>query len=135
MHVWCPLLCIICTHTFSQNCEMNSHGIHDTSKWNILHPKFVLQFFRDFSATGDMAFGVDVWPSVHAAIEDIVHGTIWWTHWWSNRKWWFSGPNIWYLDCSWRKCILWFVIACCISTCMNLSFSFIFYLPNDFYMM
>ncbi|KAK4750952.1 hypothetical protein SAY87_004434 [Trapa incisa] len=49
--------------------EMNAYNIHDTSKWKDLNPKFVLQVYRDFSATGDMAFGVDVWPSVRAAME------------------------------------------------------------------
>ncbi|BBG92332.1 Beta-glucosidase, GBA2 type family protein [Prunus dulcis] len=49
--------------------EMNAYNIHDTSKWKDLNPKFVLQVYRDFSATGDMAFGVDVWPAVRAAME------------------------------------------------------------------
>ncbi|XP_062109105.1 uncharacterized protein LOC133819784 [Humulus lupulus] len=49
--------------------EMNAYNIHDTSKWKDLNPKFVLQVYRDFAATGDMAFGVDVWPSVRAAME------------------------------------------------------------------
>lgn len=49
--------------------EMNAYNIHDTSKWKDLNPKFVLQVYRDFSATGDMSFGVDVWPSVRAAME------------------------------------------------------------------
>ncbi|KAI4342605.1 hypothetical protein MLD38_027212 [Melastoma candidum] len=49
--------------------EMNAYNIHDTSRWKDLNPKFVLQVYRDFSATGDLAFGVDVWPSVRAAME------------------------------------------------------------------
>lgn len=49
--------------------EMNAYNIHDTSKWKDLNPKFVLQVYRDFAATGDMSFGVDVWPSVRAAME------------------------------------------------------------------
>ncbi|KAM1689807.1 hypothetical protein TB2_031070 [Malus domestica] len=49
--------------------EMNAYNIHDTSKWKDLNPKFVLQVYRDFSATGDMSFGVDVWPAVRAAME------------------------------------------------------------------
>ncbi|KAK6265982.1 hypothetical protein QUC31_016819 [Theobroma cacao] len=49
--------------------EMNAYNIHDTSKWKDLNPKFVLQVYRDFAATGDMAFGVDVWPAVRAAME------------------------------------------------------------------
>ncbi|KAL5997036.1 hypothetical protein ACLOJK_007962 [Asimina triloba] len=49
--------------------EMNAYNIHDTSKWKDLNSKFVLQVYRDFAATGDMSFGVDVWPAVRAAIE------------------------------------------------------------------
>ncbi|XP_047323974.1 non-lysosomal glucosylceramidase [Impatiens glandulifera] len=49
--------------------EMNAYNIHDTSRWKDLNPKFVLQVYRDFSATGDLSFGADVWPSVCAAIE------------------------------------------------------------------
>ncbi|XP_074268995.1 uncharacterized protein LOC141592367 [Silene latifolia] len=49
--------------------EMNAYNIHDTSKWKDLNPKFVLQVYRDFVATGDMSFGIDVWPSVRAAME------------------------------------------------------------------
>ncbi|XP_052189296.1 uncharacterized protein LOC127799362 [Diospyros lotus] len=48
--------------------EMNAYNIHDTSKWKDLNPKFVLQVYRDFAATGDLSFGADVWPSVCAAI-------------------------------------------------------------------
>ncbi|KAF1860531.1 hypothetical protein Lal_00021574 [Lupinus albus] len=49
--------------------EMNAYNIHDTSKWKDLNPKFVLQVYRDFAATGDMSFGVDVWPAVRTAME------------------------------------------------------------------
>uniref|UniRef100_A0A5B6Z297 Non-lysosomal glucosylceramidase n=1 Tax=Davidia involucrata TaxID=16924 RepID=A0A5B6Z297_DAVIN len=49
--------------------EMNAYNIHDTSKWKDLNPKFVLQVYRDFAATGDLSFGADVWPAVRAAIE------------------------------------------------------------------
>ncbi|KAK6145844.1 hypothetical protein DH2020_019713 [Rehmannia glutinosa] len=49
--------------------EMNAYNIHDTSRWKDLNPKFVLQVYRDFAATGDFSFGADVWPSVCAAIE------------------------------------------------------------------
>ncbi|KAG7013440.1 Non-lysosomal glucosylceramidase [Cucurbita argyrosperma subsp. argyrosperma] len=49
--------------------EMNAYNIHDTSRWKDLNSKFVLQVYRDFAATRDMSFGVDVWPSVRAAIE------------------------------------------------------------------
>ncbi|KAJ8773994.1 hypothetical protein K2173_009425 [Erythroxylum novogranatense] len=49
--------------------EMNAYNIHDTSNWKDLNPKFVLQVYRDFAATGDMSFGVDVWPAVRTAME------------------------------------------------------------------
>ncbi|RZB44812.1 Non-lysosomal glucosylceramidase isoform C [Glycine soja] len=49
--------------------EMNAYNIHDTSKWKDLNPKFVLQVYRDFATTGDLEFGVDVWPAVRAAME------------------------------------------------------------------
>ncbi|PWZ56622.1 hypothetical protein Zm00014a_001397 [Zea mays] len=49
--------------------EMNAYNIHDTSKWKDLNPKFVLQIYRDFAATGDMQFGRDVWPAVCAAMD------------------------------------------------------------------
>ncbi|KAL3828367.1 hypothetical protein ACJIZ3_017169 [Penstemon smallii] len=49
--------------------EMNAYNIHDTSRWKDLNPKFVLQVYRDFAATGDFSFGADVWPAVCAAIE------------------------------------------------------------------
>ncbi|KAI7734447.1 hypothetical protein M8C21_032937 [Ambrosia artemisiifolia] len=49
--------------------EMNAYNIHDTSKWKDLNPKFVLQVYRDFAATEDLAFGTDVWPAVRAAMD------------------------------------------------------------------
>ncbi|KAG1353982.1 non-lysosomal glucosylceramidase [Cocos nucifera] len=49
--------------------EMNAYNIHDTSKWKDLNPKFVLQVYRDFAATGNMSFGRDIWPAVRAAID------------------------------------------------------------------
>ncbi|MQM17314.1 hypothetical protein Taro_050281 [Colocasia esculenta] len=49
--------------------EMNAYNIHDTSRWKDLNPKFVLQVYRDFAATGDMSFGRQVWPAVKAAME------------------------------------------------------------------
>ncbi|KAH7662725.1 Glucosylceramidase protein [Dioscorea alata] len=49
--------------------EMNAYNIHDTSRWKDLNPKFVLQIYRDFAATGDISFGREVWPAVCAAID------------------------------------------------------------------
>ncbi|KAL7594536.1 hypothetical protein Lser_V15G29538 [Lactuca serriola] len=48
--------------------EMNAYNIHDTSKWKDLNPKFVLQVYRDFAATGDLSFGAEVFPAVCAAM-------------------------------------------------------------------
>lgn len=49
--------------------EMNAYNIHDTSRWKDLNPKFVLQVYRDFAATGDFSFGAEVWPAVRSAID------------------------------------------------------------------
>ncbi|KVI08274.1 Beta-glucosidase, GBA2 type [Cynara cardunculus var. scolymus] len=49
--------------------EMNAYNIHDTSKWKDLNPKFVLQVYRDFAATGNQSFGTEVWPAVCAAMD------------------------------------------------------------------
>ncbi|XP_071706483.1 uncharacterized protein [Rutidosis leptorrhynchoides] len=49
--------------------EMNAYNIHDTSRWKDLNPKFVLQVYRDFAATGNLSFGLDVWPAVRAAMD------------------------------------------------------------------
>ncbi|XP_031502090.1 uncharacterized protein LOC116265547 [Nymphaea colorata] len=48
--------------------EVNAYILHGTSKWKDLNPKFVLQVYRDFIATGDMAFCRAVWPSVYVAM-------------------------------------------------------------------
>ncbi|KAK3124936.1 hypothetical protein QOZ80_7BG0596890 [Eleusine coracana subsp. coracana] len=49
--------------------ELNAYNIHDTSRWKDLNPKFVLQIYRDFAATGDISFCMDVWPAVCTAME------------------------------------------------------------------
>ena len=49
--------------------EMNAYNIHDTSRWKDLNPKFILQVYRDFAATQDVAFGRRVFPAVSAAME------------------------------------------------------------------
>ncbi|CAM6099912.1 unnamed protein product [Calypogeia fissa] len=48
--------------------ELNAYNIHDTSRWKDLNPKFVLQVYRDYVATGDKAFANAVWPAVYAAM-------------------------------------------------------------------
>ncbi|KAL7081362.1 hypothetical protein ACP275_14G035300 [Erythranthe tilingii] len=49
--------------------EMNAYNIHDTSRWKDLNPKFVLQVYRDFAATGNLSFAAQVYPAVCAAID------------------------------------------------------------------
>ncbi|CAJ1976564.1 unnamed protein product [Sphenostylis stenocarpa] len=44
-------------------------GTYDPCKWKDLNPKFVLQVYRDFAATSDLQFRIDVWPAVRAAME------------------------------------------------------------------
>jgi non-lysosomal glucosylceramidase len=47
---------------------VNGYFLHDTNRWKDLNPKFVLQVWRDFIATGDATFVADVWPAVEAAM-------------------------------------------------------------------
>lgn len=47
---------------------VNGYFLHDTNRWKDLNPKFVLQVWRDFTATGDAAFVADMWPAVEAAM-------------------------------------------------------------------
>ncbi|CAN6475524.1 unnamed protein product [Victoria cruziana] len=48
--------------------KVNAYILHPTSHWKDLNPKFVLQVYRDFIATRDMAFCRAVWPSVYVAM-------------------------------------------------------------------
>ncbi|GAQ85127.1 hypothetical protein KFL_002200120 [Klebsormidium nitens] len=48
---------------------VNAYNIHNTSTWKDLNPKFVLQVYRDFVATGDMKFARDCWEAVRSAME------------------------------------------------------------------
>ncbi len=47
---------------------VNGYFLHDTNQWKDLNPKFVLQVWRDYVATGDGQFVADVWPAVEAAM-------------------------------------------------------------------
>jgi non-lysosomal glucosylceramidase len=47
---------------------VNGYFLHDTNRWKDLNPKFVLQVYRDYVATGDTAFVAGVWPAVEAAM-------------------------------------------------------------------
>lgn len=48
--------------------RVNGYFLHDPNRWKDLNPKFVLQVYRDFVATGDRQFVTDVWPAVEAAM-------------------------------------------------------------------
>jgi non-lysosomal glucosylceramidase len=47
---------------------VNGYFLHDTNRWKDLNPKFVLQIYRDYVATGDAQFVADVWPAVETAM-------------------------------------------------------------------
>jgi non-lysosomal glucosylceramidase len=47
---------------------VNGYFLHDTNQWKDLNPKFALQVYRDYVATGDVQFVADVWPAVEAAM-------------------------------------------------------------------
>jgi non-lysosomal glucosylceramidase len=51
---------------------VNGYPLHDTSQWKDLNPKFVLQIYRDYVATGDSAFVRDVWPAVELAMANAA---------------------------------------------------------------
>ena len=51
--------------------KVNAYNFHDSSRWKDLNPKFVLQVYRDYIATGDKYFVADVWDAVHEAIEHM----------------------------------------------------------------
>ncbi|PHU10248.1 hypothetical protein BC332_22108 [Capsicum chinense] len=48
--------------------EVNYYCLYNTDRWKDLNPKFVLQVYRDFVATGDKKFAEAVWPSVYMAM-------------------------------------------------------------------
>ncbi|CAH9081671.1 unnamed protein product [Cuscuta epithymum] len=48
--------------------EVNFYNLHNTNRWKDLNPKFVLQVYRDFIASGDKKFAEAVWPAVYMAI-------------------------------------------------------------------
>jgi non-lysosomal glucosylceramidase len=51
--------------------KVNVYNFHDANRWKDLNPKFVLQIYRDYIATGDRYFLADVWDAVYEAIEYI----------------------------------------------------------------
>lgn len=46
----------------------NGYFMHNVNHWKDLNPKFVLQVYRDYVATGDRQFVLDTWPAVKAAL-------------------------------------------------------------------
>ena len=48
--------------------KVNGYFFHDVNNWKDLNPKFVLQVYRDYIATGDGAFLAEVWPAVEEAL-------------------------------------------------------------------
>ncbi|KAI6691295.1 hypothetical protein NL676_028123 [Syzygium grande] len=48
--------------------EVNAYNLFNSDRWKDLNPKFVLQVYRDFVATGDINFAKAVWPSVYIAM-------------------------------------------------------------------
>lgn len=51
--------------------RVNGYYIHDVNEWKDLNPKFVLQVYRDWIATGDTQFVEDCWSSVKEAIKKV----------------------------------------------------------------
>ncbi len=51
--------------------KVNGYFLHNVNQWKDLNPKFVLQVYRDYVATGDVKFVCDVWPAVAAAIQHV----------------------------------------------------------------
>lgn len=51
--------------------KVNGYAVHDVNEWKDLNPKFVLQVYRDWIATGDGRFLRDCWPVVKEAIEKV----------------------------------------------------------------
>ncbi|MBN1120542.1 MAG: hypothetical protein JXJ17_05650 [Anaerolineae bacterium] len=49
--------------------RVNAYDFQDVSRWKDLNPKFVLQIYRDFVATQDIDFLVEVWDAVVEAID------------------------------------------------------------------
>ena len=49
--------------------KVNGYNLHDVNIWKDLNPKLVLQVYRDYVATQDDTFLVDLWPAVEAAMD------------------------------------------------------------------
>ncbi len=51
--------------------KVNGYAVHDVNEWKDLNPKFVLQVYRDWIATGDTHFLKKCWLVVKEAIEKV----------------------------------------------------------------
>ncbi len=53
--------------------RVNAFNYRDTNNWKDLNSKFVLQLWRDYVFTGDLALVQELWPAVVQAL-DYLHG-------------------------------------------------------------
>jgi non-lysosomal glucosylceramidase len=51
---------------------VNAYSIQDVNRWKDLTPKFVLQVYRDYIATGDRDFVAEAWDAVSETLEHIA---------------------------------------------------------------
>ncbi len=49
--------------------RLNAYQYRDVSRWKDLNPKFILQVYRDYVATGDEAFLREMWPTMVQALD------------------------------------------------------------------
>ncbi len=49
--------------------KLNIYNFQDSNRWKDLNPKFVLQVYRDYVATGNKDFLAEVWDAVKLSIE------------------------------------------------------------------
>jgi non-lysosomal glucosylceramidase len=52
--------------------RVNAYNFQDASRWKDLNPKFVLQVYRDYVATGDREFVAGVWEAVREALDYVA---------------------------------------------------------------
>jgi non-lysosomal glucosylceramidase len=51
---------------------VNSYNFQNVNRWKDLNPKFVLQVYRDYIATGDLGFVAEVWDAIREAINYVA---------------------------------------------------------------
>jgi non-lysosomal glucosylceramidase len=52
--------------------KINAYNFHDSSRWKDLTPKFVLQVYRNYLATGDAYFVAAVWDAIELTLQYII---------------------------------------------------------------